>query len=188
MTDPTSATASDSGSEESALILQAQQELPYASRAFELLAARHYGRVRKLAMGIVGRSDDADSITQDVMLRVYHHLKGLQSPQHFNGWLRQIVVNTCNSWFAKEKRERDKAHRAAAEMDPDAAVAGPDQDGDGFGALIGSLSQEERTILAFKFVEDLEFHEIANIVGLGLSATKMRYYRAIEKLRDSDGA
>jgi RNA polymerase sigma-70 factor, ECF subfamily len=171
-----------------ALVLRAQQELPYVALAFEQLAARHYARVRKIAMGIVGHADDADTITQEVMLRVYHNLKSLQSPAHFSGWLRQIITNTCNSWFGKEKRERDKVSRLAEELGPDAeACTSSNVDGDAFELLIGALNLEERTILAFKFVEDLEFNEIAEIVGLGLSATKMRYYRAIDKIRGACG-
>jgi RNA polymerase sigma-70 factor, ECF subfamily len=181
--EPMGATESESDEE---LIRRAQRELPYGAQAFEKLAARHYDRIRKIATGIVGHADDADSISQDVMLRVYHNLKSLQSPAHFNGWLRQIIANTCNSWFAREKRERDKAGRLADALGPDAELYdAADAGADGFAALIGALSPEERTILAFKFVEDLEFNEIADIVGMGLSATKMRYYRAIEKIRGS---
>jgi RNA polymerase sigma-70 factor, ECF subfamily len=177
--------ASASESDED-LIRRAQRELPYGAQAFEKLAARHYGRIRKVATGIVGHADEADAIAQEVMLRVYHNLKSLQSPAHFNGWLRQIIANTCNTWFAREQRERDKAGRLAGTLDPDTEpYDATDADTDGFAALIDALSPEERTILAFKFVEDLEFNEIADIVGLGLSATKMRYYRAIEKIRGS---
>jgi RNA polymerase sigma-70 factor, ECF subfamily len=182
-------TATDSGADisDEALVRQAQQELPYATRAFEQLAARYYRRVRRIAMGILGNADDADSITQDVMLRVFHNLKSLQSPAHFPGWLRQIIVNMCNSYFSKEKRERDKSMRFGEELGPDAEFDhATDFDDDGFTTLIAPLSPEERTILAFKFVEDLEFNEIADIVGLGLSATKMRYYRAIDKIRAAE--
>ncbi len=171
---------------EIALVTQAQQELPYGTRAFETLAQQHYDRVRQIALGILGDADAADSVTQEVMLRVYHHLPSLQSPAHFRGWLRQIIMNCCNTWFSREQRERDKALRLARQQ-LDSMPAGTSSTGkagdEGFAALVADLAPEERTILAFKFIEDLDFNEIASIVGMGLSATKMRYYRALEKIR-----
>ena len=42
----------------------------------------------------------------------------------------------------------------------------------------------DREILVLRFVAELEFQEIADIMHMGLSATKMRYKRALDKLRE----
>lgn len=165
------------------LVLRAQKELPYQTRAFEQLAQRNYMRVRKLALSIVGRTDEADSIAQDVMLRVFHSLPRLESPERFHGWLRQIIVNTSRTWLTREKREREKSTRLAAEPDVGQSTQSVRTAREGFGALVEGLPADERAILAFRFVEELEFNQIADILDLGLSATKMRYYRAIERMK-----
>ena len=41
-----------------------------------------------------------------------------------------------------------------------------------------------REILVLRFVAELEFQEIADIMHMGLSATKMRYKRALDRLRE----
>jgi RNA polymerase sigma-70 factor (ECF subfamily) len=165
------------------LIARARAELPHQTRAFEQLAQRNYPYVRKLALGIVGRTDDADSVAQDVMLRVFHGLPKLKAAEAFPGWLRQIIVNTSRTWLMREKRERDKGRRLALEPDLDHAAPSARSAREGFGALIDGLPAEERAILAFRFVDELEFNQIAEIMDLGLSATKMRYYRAIERMK-----
>jgi len=43
----------------------------------------------------------------------------------------------------------------------------------------------DREILVLRFVAELEFQEIASIMNLGLSATKMRYKRALDRLRSN---
>ena len=43
----------------------------------------------------------------------------------------------------------------------------------------------DREILVLRFVAELEFQEIADIMHMGLSATKMRYKRALDRLRDN---
>jgi RNA polymerase sigma-70 factor (ECF subfamily) len=52
-----------------------------------------------------------------------------------------------------------------------------------FDYYMSLLSIEERALVSFKVLEDLEFSEIAKILGLSLSAVKMRYYRALEKIQ-----
>ena len=42
----------------------------------------------------------------------------------------------------------------------------------------------DREILVLRFVAELEFQEIADIMHMGLSATKMRYKRGLDKLRE----
>lgn len=42
----------------------------------------------------------------------------------------------------------------------------------------------DREILVLRFVAELEFQEIADIMDMGLSATKMRYKRALDRLRE----
>ncbi len=169
-----------------ALVEQAQRELPYVTVGFEALAERYYGYVRQIGRGIVGNTDDAETVAQDVMLRVFHHLPKLRDPVTFEGWLHRISTNAARSFLSREIREREKVellqqeHFATAELPP-AEVVPPNANQ--FDRLLSSLNLEERSILALRFVDDLGFPEIAGHLGLKLSATKMRYYRALDKLR-----
>lgn len=164
------------------LVARAQGELPYRLSAYESLVVRCYPRVRKLALGIVGAPDAADTVAQDVMLRMMHGLPKLEDPARFNPWLRQITVNTSRTHIAREKTEREKraAYVSVAEAS-EPLDEGPQTAS--YAELISALDAEERTIVSLKVLEDLEFQEIAAILDLQLSATKMRYYRALERLK-----
>jgi len=164
------------------IVARAQRELPYGLRSYEELVIRCYPRVRRLALGIVGAMDAADSVAQDVMLRMMHGLPRLEDVNRFNPWLRQITLNTSRTHLSREKNEMEKraAYATAAESGD-----APDDDFESasYAELIKSLDAEERTIVSLKLLEDLEFQEIATILDIKLSATKMRYYRALEKLK-----
>ena len=54
----------------------------------------------------------------------------------------------------------------------------------GLNSLLVHVNPIDREILVLRFVAELEFQEIADIMHMGLSATKMRYKRALEKLRN----
>lgn len=168
------------------LVRLAQAELPYGTAAFERLAASRYPTVRRLAHAITGSVDAAETIAQDSMLRVFHALPGLRDVNTFDAWLRRIVTNTAHSHVAAEQRERDKAARLRSQM-ADEDAPGNDVSGraesEAFGALVAGLRFEERTVLAFRLVDDLPFPDIARILGISESGAKMRYRRAIERVR-----
>ena len=165
------------------LVVAAQRELPYVTASFEALARRYYPFVRSVARQVVVDADDADTVSQDAMLRVFHHLVDLRDVATFEGWLRRITVNAARSHLAREAREREKAQRLHVAREGGGGSQARADEGALFAQLLGCLSLEERTILAHRFVGDLELGEIARRTGARLSATKMRYYRALKKLR-----
>lgn len=45
------------------------------------------------------------------------------------------------------------------------------------------MKEEEREIITLRFISELSLEEMAEILDLKLSATKMRLYRAMEKFK-----
>ncbi|MEZ5549433.1 MAG: sigma-70 family RNA polymerase sigma factor [Pseudomonadales bacterium] len=168
-------------SEQRELVVQARKELPYGMRAFESLAAGQYSSIRYLALSMLGDRDAADTITQDVLMRVMHGLPKLEDVDRFPAWLARITTNVTRSHLAKERREREKYYAFSEEQVWDSPD--PEQSDADFGVMLAGLSVLERSIVSLKILQDLEFNQIAEVVGLGISATKMRYYRALEKVR-----
>ncbi|MFT7244091.1 MAG: RNA polymerase sigma-70 factor (ECF subfamily) [Candidatus Azotimanducaceae bacterium] len=162
------------------LVRQAQLELPYRKVAFEQLAELLYPGVRRLATGVTGNQAFADSATQDVLLRALHGLPKLKQTDSFPFWLRRITINVCNSAMTKEKREREKLEAYSSQADLSDT---PEGDSPSYNQMVAGLNIEERTIVSLKILEDLEFQEIARVVDQTVSATKMRYYRALDKMK-----
>jgi RNA polymerase sigma-70 factor (ECF subfamily) len=170
------------------LVTTARAELPYIKVAFERLVPLIYPGVRHLATGITGSLAAADNVAQDVILRVMHGLPRLKQTISFPGWLRKITVNACNTWLSKEKSERKKLELFYSESNDSVDRSEAEDENKSFNEIVGDLNFDDRTIVSLKILNDLEFAEIAEVTGMSLSATKMRYYRALEKikLRHSD--
>lgn len=173
------------------LVRRAKVELPYRHTAFEALVKQHYPGIRKLIAGIVGSPDEADSLAQDTMLRMMHGLAKLEDESRFAVWLRRIAVNVTRTFLSRRSEElrRRASYRAlyeeASPADaPDTAVTGH---GATLADMLAPLSPDERVIVSFKVLQELEFAEIATILNISLSAAKMRYYRALEKLKGAEG-
>lgn len=163
------------------LVAEAQRELPYRTVAFDVLVRRHYDAVRRFAATLLGGVDEADALAQDVMLRVFGSLKTFRGDARFTTWLYRIVENLARTRLHQLRRETSKREAFGATLAE--VMQDPETEAEGFAALMASLTADERTLLAFRFLEDLELHEIADVLGLGLSAVKMRYYRTLDKLK-----
>lgn len=170
-----------------ALVTLAKRELPYQFKAFEQLVTSQFPLVRSFAYGIVRDADLAGGVAQDVMLRVMHGLPKLESPEKFPAWSRQITLNVARSRLAHEKREQEKRQAFAREVEWEDDQALDDDNDTDFAQLIKPLNVDERALVSLKILEDLEFNEIAEILGISLSAAKMRYYRALDKIQAASG-
>ncbi|HEY6218583.1 MAG TPA: sigma-70 family RNA polymerase sigma factor, partial [Gemmatimonadaceae bacterium] len=75
-------------------------------RAFGRLVSRIEGTIRRWARRITADDDDADDVTQDVLVLVQRRLPQFEARSRFSTWLYRITRNV-----ALEKRRRD-ARRA----------------------------------------------------------------------------
>lgn len=133
----------------------------------------------------LGNERDADDVCQEVMLKVLHGLKQFEGKAKFKTWLYSITYNECITQYRKEKRKRRLMD--ALSLDPQEEAEEQDlqpQPTKGLNSLLVHVNPIDREILVLRFVAELEFQEIADIMRMGLSATKMRYKRALEKLRN----
>ena len=166
------------------LVTRANRELFHTTVAYEELMRRYQRTLFNVCARYLGNERDADDVCQEVMLKVLHGLKGFEGKAKFKTWLYSITYNECITQYRKEKRKRRLFD--ALSLDNEEEVHEPEQpavDSKGLDHWLVHVNQIDREILVLRFVAELEFQEIAGIMSMGLSATKMRYKRALEKLR-----
>ena len=89
----TSLTSNDAdGSATAALVIRASSGDP---EAFRLLVRRFQATIFRWALGTTGDRDDADDVTQQVLLKVYRHLGALREGGHLRTWLFRVTHNTA---------------------------------------------------------------------------------------------
>lgn len=168
------------------LVEKAVAELPYVTTSYALLMVRYQYLLRHVCTGVLIAPSSLDDTVQDIMLKVFHNLYKFEKRSSFKTWLMKIAVNVCISYNRRLLNEAryivDMENYLKESVEVESV---PVLEEDSFHKLIQSLDELERQIVTLKFVAEIEFNEISNILGIGLSAAKMRYYRAIEKLKTS---
>ncbi len=169
-----------------------QRTLPEDPRAFEVLVSQYKSRVLATAYRLMSDRHDAEDAAQEVFLKVYRTIKGLDEPANLTAWIYRITTNTCLDALEKRRRHRQNTVPLVredggeeTEVDiADASNATPEE-----AALKTELQRclEEtlrqmdvgaRSTLVLRDVEDRPYQEIAETLKVGLSAVKMRIHRA----------
>lgn len=150
--------------------------------AYEVLIRRHRDRIHRIALRMLGNPDDAEDVTQDVVIQVWTALVGFAGDSLFTTWLYRIVVNRCITHL---KRRR---HDTPLE-DPD-IVRSPGADAhaearDRLRAALGALGElppEQRAPIVLVDVERLSYDEAASILGVSEPTLRGRLFRGRRQL------
>tara|TARA_R110002020_G_scaffold16641_3_gene58754 strand:- start:54 stop:641 length:588 start_codon:yes stop_codon:yes gene_type:complete len=171
------------------LVARANRELFHTTVAYEELMRRYQRTLFNVCARYLGNDRDADDVCQEVMLKVLHGLRQFEGKAKFKTWLYSITYNECITQYRKEKRKRRLMDALSLDQDETEEVVDSSTnivaDRPSLDRWLVHVNQVDREILVLRFVAELEFQEIADIMHMGLSATKMRYKRALEKLRKS---
>ncbi|WP_281915565.1 RNA polymerase sigma factor [Caldimonas thermodepolymerans] len=121
------------------------------------------------------------------MLKVFFELPRFRAEAAFTTWLWRVTANVCI-----DHQRRVDARPVMVAWAEDEITLEPADPRDPIAAaqtrmdmerLLRQLPPEDRMVVLLRLLVGLEFAEIAKATGLGLSAAKMRYSRALDKLR-----
>jgi RNA polymerase sigma-70 factor (ECF subfamily) len=178
------------------LVTRCKKELPANTRSYEELVQRHMHRVYSIIFRVVPHKEDAEDITQEVFVKVYHGLKKFEQQSSFSSWLYRIATNSAFDALNKNRRlSRNIApikspHFASKEEEIDlltlqaAPEGGPEEKSiqkelrECINKVLKELDREQAHLLVLRDFDDLAYDEIARILKVGLSAVKMRIHRS----------
>jgi RNA polymerase sigma-70 factor, ECF subfamily len=92
--------------------LQARDEA-----AVHELAERYGPRIYQLALRQMKNPEDAEEVTQDVLLKVYRKIGAFRGDSALSSWIYRITFNTAMSRLRSSKLERAVQHRERARDD-----------------------------------------------------------------------
>jgi RNA polymerase sigma-70 factor (ECF subfamily) len=178
------------------LVLRAQVELPYNTSSFKVLMLRYQAKVLAKSEQMLGNKEDAKDTTQEIFIKVLNNLPKFRMKASFSTWIYIITVNTCLKQIEKRKRsphwwlttDIDDLEIAQKEEEEIFFILGQGVEksdvGECIEATLEDIGEKNHKVLALRFLEELDYQEIADKLDLGLSALKMRLKRAREKFRE----
>jgi RNA polymerase sigma-70 factor (ECF subfamily) len=173
------------------LVDKAKAAPPGDLRAFETLVQRHQAGILANCRYLSGSAEDAQDLAQEVFVKAFFGLGRFEGRATFRSWIQRIKVNHCLNFLRKRKGKtfvdvQDPVIETESELQtaPDAErrVRAKDQR-EAIQAVLGQLTETLRVPLIMRDLDGLAYEEIAEALGIGLSAVKMRIKRAREEFR-----
>lgn len=151
--------------------------------AFEVLVAKYERVLFRVALRMLGETEDARDATQAAFVSAYRKLSSFDRNLRFFSWLYRILLNECLN------ARRDRRHHEA--ITPELVLAGSPVD-----ALEASerrrrvqqallaLPHDYRAVVVLRHFAELGYEEIAATLGIPAKTVKSRLYTARQRLSE----
>ena len=134
------------------------------------------------------RSTDAEDVVQDALAELAGEPGERPGELGRAPWLIRSVRLKSKMRLRSESRRRAREQAAALSEDARSADAGgEDAPGDSVRGevdrVLADLPDVDRQVLLLRFLYDLEYREVAHVLGTTVNVSRIRVHRAVRRLR-----
>ena len=150
----------------------------------ELLYKRFYGYAMGISLRYSYSKDDALEAVNDAFIKAFKAINQYNNDKPFKAWLRTIVVNA-----SIDRRRKDIKHQLNLELDDNAPIASTNYtitallSANDILKMLDQLPAIQRTIFNLYEIDGYSHDEIAAMVNISTSSSRVYLSRAKEKLR-----
>jgi RNA polymerase sigma-70 factor (ECF subfamily) len=152
--------------------------------AWEMLMRTYAKKVFNMAYQFCGSREEAEDLTQDIFLKLYHSLPKYDFRRNFTAWLLTMSKNYLIDEYRRTKWERTRRDDFNDRVLAQPSASGPEESlvRKETRALIweglNRLSSEMRMAVILRDLQGRSYEEMAEILGLPLGTVKSRVNRA----------
>lgn len=159
------------------------------SDAFRQLVETYQAPVYRLALRMCGGDAAlAEDAAQEAFLAAWRGLPRFRGDSRFSTWLYRLTTNAAIDWLRREKRHRGMDDVTELELPDDGP--GPQDQAEQAEAqqavrrALSRLSEEHRQVLLLRYMQELDYAEIAAALEISEGTVKSRISRAKMRLRE----
>lgn len=160
-------------------------------RAFDELIRRHEQRVLTNCRYLSGSADDAEDLAQGVFIKAFFGLGGFEGRSSFGTWIQRIKTNHCLNFIRSRRKgqveiddpniQAEEAMQVSPQGPREATREAQRQE---IKAVLDDMAETVRVPLIMRDLDGMSYQEIADLLGVSLSAVKMRIKRGREEFRE----
>jgi RNA polymerase sigma-70 factor (ECF subfamily) len=161
--------------------------------AFASIVQKYMKPAYYVALGYVGKPEDALDLSQDAFVNAFRHIKRFDSTKNFFPWFYSILKNLCMNHLNRVRRRKEDSIDEMAEeegqvpipieaIDPESSVVQKDLRVK-LGEALQRLRPKDREIIILQHFQDYSYQEIAQLLGIPIGTVMSRLYSARQALR-----
>ncbi len=175
---------------ENPIILEALKRVKTDNQeAFRLIIREYKSPAYSIAFRILRNAEDAEEVVQDAFFKAYKKIHQFKGDSKFASWFLKIVYNQA---LTRVKKKRINAVEINEEIDTHDRPNNFDLDGWNMvlqeerekyvRQAINKLPDDDALVLSLYYMSGNSIPEICEITGWSLSSTKVKLYRARQKV------
>lgn len=132
----------------------------------------------------VGTDQEAEDLTSQTFIAAFEGLHSYRERNYFSAWLFRIARNKLSDHFRRSRVELplDAAEHLGESVDALGRVSRRD-DARRLATLIQNLDDGDRELIRLRYVAELSFAEMAEVLGKREDAVKKSLYRLLATLK-----
>ncbi len=154
---------------------------------FETLIENHHDEIFAYLWRLLGRQRcadiglDVEDLVQDVFMRAYEAFAKLRPDSNHRAWLYKIATNRAFTNLRRAKLQREKI--AVLEGSPGGGnVSTPEIAAANVRAAVDRLTPKQKACVTLRYFNDLDYAEIAAIVGCSAVSARANVSQALRQL------
>ena len=152
--------------------------------AFDKLYDRYVQPIYRYVYSRVGSAHEAEDITSQTFMAAYESLARYRERGQFSAWLFRIARSKLNEHFRRSRREVGlEAAGQILEREDALGTLIRAEELSRIRSIIDHLDEEEQDLIRLRYVADLSFVEIADLLGRREDAVKKSVYRLLARLK-----
>lgn len=165
----------------SALAMEAKTD----SVAFGRLYDHYVQPVYRYLYSRVESVHEAEDLTSQTFITAYEVLSKYRERGQFAAWLFQIARSKMNDYFRRNRHEVElEAAERIAEWEDALGQVIQDEELNRLRSLISELDLDEQELIRLRYIAELSFAEMAELLGKREEAVKKSLYRLQARLKD----
>ena len=150
-------------------------------RSFIQLLEENKGIIHKICLMYTSNLPDKEDLYQEICLQLWRSFRSYRSESKFSTWLYQVALNTAISSVRKDRRQVETVL-----LDQTEHFVARDSEREGMTRMlfkaVSKLNKVDRAIILL-WLEEKEYAEISEVMGISQSAVSVRLVRIRERLK-----
>lgn len=145
---------------------------------FTIFAEKYMDMIYRVAYSWTKNVEDANDVTQDVLIQLFKSTKEFETDSHLKNWLTRVTVNQCKMIFRSPWNRTDDISEYAE------TLGFEDQTHLDLFLAVMKLDKKYRVPLMLFYYEGYSTSEISSFLNLPEKTISTRLFRAKNKLKD----
>ena len=159
------------------------------AQAFAELVKAYQGPVYRLALGMGLSPHDAEEVAQETFVAAWRGLPAFRGDSKFFTWIYQLTHHAAIDFLRREKRHGNTVELAerpeiSGEENRPEEIVEQQGDREAVAAAMQELTPEYREILLLRYMQELDYDEIAAVLAVPAGTVKSRLSRAKAQLKE----